>query len=136
MVFHLPQLENFWNLARSCKQKIGDLLLKERPFQSPFLAKDRINLTKQKRQMPISFILSNLGRSTLQETYGDLELLEVRTTTSLRNYYPIIISHTSTFRDSLHITFSYVEPLVSSQKVEELLDCFISVINRELSVAG
>lgn len=131
--FYLPQSKSFWDLARESRQKIEFFLQKERPFQSLFLAKERINLAKQKKEFPASFILSNLGKINLKETYGNLELHEVRTTTSLRGYNPVIMSHFTTFRDSLHITFSYANPLISSQKVEKIMDCFISIIEQAIS---
>ena len=132
ITFSLKEINNFWELARDSKKRINYCLAEERRFESLFLSKERIKFVEQNKVFPASFLLSNLGIINLKERYGDLELLETRITTSFRSYTPLIICHFTTFRNQLNLTFTYTAPLISNQKIEQFLNCFISVIDKAI----
>ncbi len=132
ITFSLKEINNFWELARDSKKRMNYCLAEERRFESLFLSKERIKFVEQNKVFPASFLLSNLGIINLKERYGDLELLETRITTSFRSYTPLIICHFTTFRNQLNLTFTYTEPLISNQKIEQFLNCFISVIDKAI----
>ena len=118
----------FWNLARNSQQKIKKSLKINQHLYSPFFTKDRINSFRKKESNTFLFCISNMGRIDIPYTYGSLELIEIHATISNRGYTPIIISHFTTFREQLYMSFTYKEPLISSQRALSIVDSFMSLI--------
>ncbi|NEP59264.1 MAG: hypothetical protein F6K31_19985 [Symploca sp. SIO2G7] len=125
---YISNNSSFWQIAKSSRQKIEQCLANKQNFYIPLSAQSRIYSFKKGKIFPQVYILSNLGQINQSKKYGSLELIENHITISSRNYRPSLILHCTTFRSKLYLNFSYAEPLISAQRAQSFIDCFMSSI--------
>lgn len=136
---NLSKQNDLWKLARSFQEDLSSSIPKIGflPRQMDFAEIDMTLVTqlfgvgnaKRRTFLPNTFGVSNIGRIEMRAEYPQFELTEFVFSTNhlLSNYYMFLSA--LTFQDELNLIFSYVTPLISTEKAARFISVFMEQLN-------
>ena len=129
--FHnLKENNNFWDLARDIKQKLEKRLATSDVFRFLTVSKMLLqSLLNNPEQSPGSAHLTNAGRLTIPQNYGQFELEEISFVAAQAAFGGIFAAAVSTFRGQMFLNFMFSQPSISTETVETLASDMICVIS-------
>ncbi|WP_414622604.1 phthiocerol/phthiodiolone dimycocerosyl transferase family protein [Calothrix sp. CCY 0018] len=129
--FHnLKENNNFWDLARDIKQKLEKRLATSDVFRFLTVSKMLLqSLLNNPEQSPGSAHLTNAGRLTIPQNYGQFELEEISFVAAQAAFGGIFAAAVSTFRGQMFLNFIFSQPSISTETVKTLASDMICVIS-------
>jgi NRPS condensation-like uncharacterized protein len=127
ITFHtISSQTQFWQLARDVKQQIKQGLDRGDIFNVLLMAKQILKAVLSKpNKAPLAVEVTNLGQLKIPAKYGSLELEKISFMPSQSLFGGVFLASVTTLTDRMMLNFSFSEPSLSKETVDELVENMI-----------
>jgi NRPS condensation-like uncharacterized protein len=129
---------SFWELARDVKQQLEAGLERNDIFIPVLMFRKMIeSLLNRPNEVPVTVVLTNVGRVNIPKVYGPFELEEISFVPAQAVFGGIFAAAVATFEEKMLLNFVFSEPSISRDTMESLVDsvmsCIVDVCDRSTS---
>ncbi|MBU7023456.1 MAG: hypothetical protein HXS40_04745, partial [Theionarchaea archaeon] len=122
--------EGFWDLARSVRSQVQTSIQSGEPLVfvslldklTPHNARPSDFARRASEIYPAPIMVTNLRRITIPQVYGPLTLEKLHFTVSNKAVPDLFNAAAVTFADKVTLNFSYVDPVISPERVRVLVE--------------
>jgi NRPS condensation-like uncharacterized protein len=120
---------SFWELARDVKQQLEAGLERNDIFIPVLMFRKMIeSLLNRPNEVPVTVVLTNVGRVNIPKVYGPFELEEISFVPAQAVFGGVFAAAVATFEEKMLLNFVFSEPSISRETMESLVDSAMSCI--------